>query len=384
METHNIAIEDISLDVCRGVGSRQTDGRGVVTLSIASALRGRGNKVDLLTRPGRKLHSYWASRVKLRYVEGRTLPDFMTDGTPYDFLLVNHRSVANRLGNISVVYQPHEIELLRLERTGVEDKPAIERQKELMRRSDKVLVPSREIFDWLDSHEIVSPERLLLAPHGIDTGIFRQRDRKKARRAVGIGQNVPLALFVGVIEKRKGLHVLMKAFDKLPDHIHLWIVGGLKKGANTSDLELFKSLTKWTGLPRFSGRVKLLGTVPWLELPNYYSAADVVVLPALMEPFGLPTCEAIACGTPVVGSNIDGFRELVPPDEHDLLVKPDDAAALAWALTKSLSDQKWQAAERKSARAAHAASFTWDRVAITLETVAREMRAKARIEAQAV
>jgi len=375
MQAHVIAVEDLGLDLCHLAGGKHTDGRSVVALSVASALTKRGHQVDLLVPAGRRLHPFWASSIRVRHVQDNRIPGCTRAGRPYDACLVNHWSVADRVSDVPIVYQLHEIESLREERTGQTNRQAVEMQACLLRQASAVLVASRWMRAWMLDRYVLESERVRIAPHGIDATVFKPYGRDEARRMLGVDKKRRVILYVGPVEIRKGLSTLMAAFERINhDDAQLWIAGGVPANAASFDRAVSDALIGWAGQPGLSHRVRLLGATPWLELPLYYSAADLVALPSLMEPFGLPTLETIACGTPVVGSSIDGFRELIRPEKDGLLVPPGDAAALAKAIHTVLENPRWHTNRLRHARVAHARTFTWDRAAITIEALIEDVR----------
>jgi glycosyltransferase involved in cell wall biosynthesis len=162
-------------------------------------------------------------------------------------------------------------------------------------------------------------------------------------------------LCVGLIEPRKNIPTLLHAFAQItaqfPDQ-RLVLVG--RRGWMVETLEQqIASL----GL---AGKVIFPGYVAQTDLPMVYNLADICVYPSLYEGFGLPVLEALACGTPVITSNVSSMPEIVGP--AGLLLPPTDSQALAAALQRLLSDP----AERQRLAAqgpARAARFTWQRTA---------------------
>jgi glycosyltransferase involved in cell wall biosynthesis len=102
------------------------------------------------------------------------------------------------------------------------------------------------------------------------------------------------------------------------------------------------------------------------DLPVYYAAADVCVVPSHYEPFGLVTIEAMACGTPVVGSDVGGLQFTVVPEETGLLAPPKDEAAFAAALDRILLNPEWRNQLGQAARKRVETKFSWDGVATQL------------------
>jgi len=172
-------------------------------------------------------------------------------------------------------------------------------------------------------------------------------------------------LYVGTIEPRKNLTVLLEAFSNLQSaicNLHLVFVG--KKGWL---YEGFFHRLRELGL---EDRVIFTGYVPDEDLPAIYSAADLFVFPSLYEGFGLPVLEAMACGTPVVCSNTSSLPEVA--GDAALLVDPTDVRALAGAMERALRDEILWATLRAMGME-KARQFTWEEAAQKTLTVYRRV-----------
>ncbi len=120
-------------------------------------------------------------------------------------------------------------------------------------------------------------------------------------------------------------------------------------------------------------RVRFEGQIAQDDLPLWYNACAVFAYPSLYEGFGMPVLEAMACGAPVVASNVTSLPEVV--GDAGLMVAPTDAAGLAQALKRVLSDDALRADLSRRARE-RAARFTWRRTAeLTMETYRRALQA---------
>jgi phosphatidylinositol alpha-mannosyltransferase len=163
-------------------------------------------------------------------------------------------------------------------------------------------------------------------------------------------------LFLGRLEKRKGLPYLLEAFAllkaRMPD-TRLIIVGG-----DGGMREVCESFVRRSRLKD----VVFTGYAPDDDLPRYYRTADVFCAPNTgNESFGLILLEAMAAGTPVVASSIEGFACVVAHDEEGLLVPPRDSAALAEALLQLLNDPD-RRQEMGRAAQAKAEGFGWEKI----------------------
>jgi phosphatidyl-myo-inositol alpha-mannosyltransferase len=138
----------------------------------------------------------------------------------------------------------------------------------------------------------------------------------------------PTIFFLGRHEERKGLSVLLRAFRSLPDDVRLWIGGD---GADSAQLRAES---------RDDARISWLGRISDVEKFARLGGASVLCAPSLHgESFGVVLIEAMAAGTPVVASAIDGYRNVATDGLDALLVPPGDVDALATALGKVLADQ---------------------------------------------
>ncbi len=177
------------------------------------------------------------------------------------------------------------------------------------------------------------------------------------------GEREPIVLFVGSLVRQKGVDVLLRAFRRVKERIpkaRLVIVGD---GQQRAKLE---KMCKKMGLKD----VHFEGTKS--ELSGYYSKAKVLALPSRAEGFGLVALEAMAHGTPVVASEVGGIPEVVADGETGFLVKPEDADALAEALTEVLRNRKlWERLSSASRR--RAAEFSWDAAAEGYRQIYREL-----------
>ena len=199
-------------------------------------------------------------------------------------------------------------------------------------------------------------------PNGIDYGRFST----PGPRPPHLDDDRPTILFVGRLESRKGIPVLLRAFKRVKRSIpaaRLVIVGtgGLR--------DEYMRLAARMGLED----VRFEGYVTPEELPAYYQRADVFCAPSTVnESFGITLAEAMAAGAPLVATTIEGFSTLGEHEVTGLLVPPRDDAGLAQALERMLSDKPLRE------RLAHAAqerarNFSWDRIAERLLAYYREI-----------
>jgi phosphatidylinositol alpha-mannosyltransferase len=186
---------------------------------------------------------------------------------------------------------------------------------------------SKPALDFVSRH---LPGDYVIIPNGIDTEHFSPHGPYREELAHG----KPNVLFVGRLEKRKGLDYLLNACAKAKRHFpdfRLVVVG-----PGTRLLPGYRKLVKDLRLTD----VVFAGFVPSAELPQYYRSADIFCAPATGgESFGIVLLEAMACGKPVVATHIDGYASVLAHGDEGLLVPPRDEESLAHALLSLLNDK---------------------------------------------
>jgi glycosyltransferase involved in cell wall biosynthesis len=181
--------------------------------------------------------------------------------------------------------------------------------------------------------------------NGVDLVRFTPESRAAARQRLGLNVPGPCLLSVGHLVERKGHHLAIEALAHLPG-VHLLVAGsGPEQGA-------LKALASRLGV---ADRVHWAGVVPQTELKWWYSAADALALCSSREGWANVLLEAMACGTPVIATNIWGTPDVVNTPAAGLLMQNRDAASLARAWNQLMS-----ALPTREATRAHAETFSWD------------------------
>jgi len=221
----------------------------------------------------------------------------------------------------------------------------------------------------------IPSRRIVKIPGGADTDRFHpSADRTAVRNSLGFPAGRPLLFTLRNLEARMGLDTLIQSMAILRQHAPeiLLLIGGA--GSLREDLV---SLTASLDL---NNHVRFLGFVPDDQLPLYYQVADFFILPTReLEGFGLVTVEALACGTPVLGTPIGGTPEILRPLRSDLLFSGTEPDALAHLIlehhNRSCSDPTGYQDLRHSCRRHALERYAWPPLVNALEQVFLEATA---------
>ena len=207
----------------------------------------------------------------------------------------------------------------------------------------------------------VSPQKIDVAVPGVDPAFAPlPRDQVEAFRArTGLPQR--FLLFLGTLEPRKNLPLLLRAYAQLPAADRAAVPLVLAGGRGWMFDEVFATIEA-CGLEQ---QVILPGYVSAEDLRLWYNAAETFVYPSVFEGFGLPVVEALACGTPALVSDASSLPEAA--GDAGVCLPPDDVDAWTDALARAIHDPTWRA-EAGARGIAHAARFTWE--ATAAQTVA--------------
>jgi glycosyltransferase involved in cell wall biosynthesis len=190
----------------------------------------------------------------------------------------------------------------------------------------------------------VAPERVTVLRNGVDLDMFQPPEDRAALRT-RLGMNAVTLLSVGHLIERKGHDIVIRALTELPD-VKLLMAGD---GPEENHL---RKLAQSLGL---DSRVEFLGAIKHDKLRDYYGAADILVLASSREGWANVLLEAMACGTPVVASNVWGTPEVVSNPDAGVLMRERTPGALAAAVRALLASPPSRPRTRQ-----YAERFSWD------------------------
>ncbi|MEG4074101.1 glycosyltransferase family 1 protein [Microcoleus sp. Pol14C2] len=245
-------------------------------------------------------------------------------------------------------------------------KTRLQVEKTLLETADRVVATSPQEKEHMRSL-VSSKGNIDIIPCGTDTERFGSIARSTARRHLGIAPETKVVLYVGRFDPRKGIETLVRAvsLSAVPKaDLKLIIGGGWREGeSDGKERDRIGSIVEELGM---SDITSFPGALSRDILPAYYAAADVCVVPSHYEPFGLVAIEAMACGTPVVASDVGGLKYTVVPQETGLLAPPKNEAAFADAIDRLLVDSVWRQQLGHTAHQHVETYFSWDGIASQL------------------
>lgn len=250
-------------------------------------------------------------------------------------------------------------------------------EERVIRHADRILAPTPEEAGQLVAMYDADPERIRVVPPGVNHSIFFPRNRQAAASRLHLS-GARLLLFVGRLQAHKGpdiaIGAVADAVARDPDtmrDVMLAVVGGPSGGGGGPELGRLIDLASALGV---QDRVMFFPPQSQLRLADFYSAAEVVLMPSRSESFGLVALEAQACGTPIVAAPAGGLRYVVSDGRTGFLVPGHEPGGYAERILELLRDPG--EARRMGERGmVHALRFSWDATAAEVLSVYRELLA---------
>jgi D-inositol-3-phosphate glycosyltransferase len=403
-------------DPAAEIGKDAAGGQNVYVRQVGEALAKLGWQVDMFTRKSSPYdativqHSPHCRTIRLTagpesYIPRDELFQYMPafvaafqkfqqkEGISYPLAHTNYWMSGwvgmelQRRQNIQLIHTYHSLGAVKYQ--AVNEIPAIAQtrlavEKQILEQAHSVVATSPQESDDLEA--LVSKiGNIDIIPCGTDVSTFRPISKSEARKQLGISAKEKVVLYVGRFDKRKGIETLIRATGELrtqleqgeeidPQHLKLLVVGG--SDPNEADGVERRRIEEIVTELDLTATTDFVGMVGHDRLALYYTAADVCVIPSHYEPFGLVAIEAMACGTPVVASEVGGLKFTVISEETGLLVPPHDVSKFAHAIGRILTDDIWARKIRKQASARVHQNFSWTGVAIQLSDLYRRLLAQ--------
>lgn len=229
------------------------------------------------------------------------------------------------------------------------------RMAEALRAAARVIAVSEPLRDF--AIELgVDPKRAVVIPNGIDSAVFHPRSRSAERGRLGMDDSELHILSAGYLIERKGHHRIVETLAELQRDgrpVRLWIIGD-----PGSEGDFAAEIRRRVSQCGVQANVTFVPAVPAEELACYMSACDLFCLATNREGWPNVVNEALACGAPVVATNVGGVPAMIPDSGFGLIVPPGDKAALTAALAQALS-MEWD----RDGISRQGLSRTWEQVA---------------------
>ncbi|MFC1944778.1 glycosyltransferase [Chloroflexota bacterium] len=389
--TDQLKIAMLSVHSCSmaKLGGKDTGGMSVYIRELARELGRRGHSVDIYTRAydplddqivelgkGTRLIHLRAGELEdiHKLVVYSHLDDFACNvenfrkrnGLEYD-LIHSHYWLSGWVGrqiqcwwNIPHITMFHTLGAVKNAIGIGEDDPElrIQTEKELAWNCHRIVAATEKEKEELVSYYHARPEIISVIPCGVNLGLFQPVDKAMARQQLGFDDG-SIVLFVGRIDPLKGIDKLLVAMTYLRKRlrVHLVVVGGDEQ--SQPEMERLQKLAEELHI---QDSVTFVGMIRHEELPLYYSAADVCVIPSYYESFGLVALESLACGTPIVATKVGGMERLLSQGKTGGVVTDNAPFRLADKIAELLSKPSTDAETATAARAA-VAGFSWSNIA---------------------
>jgi D-inositol-3-phosphate glycosyltransferase len=286
-------------------------------------------------------------------------------------------------GGIPIVHMYHTLGEMKNRVARSEDERAgadrLNGERQVLRRVNRVIVATLAELTQLRFLYKADASKLTVIPPGVDKGHFYPIPADEAKQFIGLRPENRMILFVGRIEPLKGVDTLIKAMSCLDmsltnreQPVHLAIIGG-EPDVDPNDMsEEMMRLQKMCDDLCMGNMVLFLGKRAQDTLPYYYSAAEVLVMPSLYESFGMVALEAMACGTPVIASEVGGLGYLVQDGVTGYTIPDSDPGMLCEKLSKLLGDNELRTTMGNRA-ADYATEYAWDKIVSAIVKVYDEV-----------
>ena len=214
----------------------------------------------------------------------------------------------------------------------------IRAEREIAVEADRLIASTDDEREDLVELYGADRDRIAVVAPGIDLATFFPMPKEEAQRKIGFPDQ-RLLLFVGRLERLKGVETILRAMalaaDRRHQDVRLLVLGEDSRDAEQSEKDRLRGLAAELGI---ADRVEFLGSVAHHELPYFYAAAEACLMPSYSESFGLVGLEAQACGCAVIASNVSGLASVVREGVTGYLVDGHNPAEWADRILRLLND----------------------------------------------
>ncbi len=387
------------------LGGVDTGGQNVYVAQLAKHLADKGHTVDIYTRKEDIVMENvveWMPNIRVIHIQAgpvRPVPkeellDFMPEfdermqdfihyeKLQYDLIHANFfmsgliaMSLKLKMGTPFVITF-HALGHVRKLYQKEDDKFPEERldiEALICQEADQIIAECPQDRDDLIEYYHANPDKIVIVPCGFSQTEFYPVNKTIARKILRIDPDETILLQLGRMVPRKGIDNVIRSVaalrKKSVKKIKVLIVGGNKENMAESSCPEYKRLSDLAESLGIADRVQFAGKKGREHLKFYYAAADIFITTPWYEPFGITPLEAMACGTPVIGSNVGGIKYSVVDGVTGALVPPDNAGALASKINELISNELVLNQMGQNALRHVNENFTWKKVAAEIEQV---------------
>jgi D-inositol-3-phosphate glycosyltransferase len=337
-------------------GGKDTGGMNVYVNELAISLGKQGHSVDVFTRlqnNRRKRVIQIGENARVVHIQAgpekldklaifNYLPEFTSNledfrngnKLEYDVIFSHYwlsgvsGTTLQQIWHVPHLVMFHTLGIIKNSVGSGENEPQlrIESEKSLVNQCDRIVASTEHEKEFLLNEYDIDPEKVTVVPCGVNLERFKPKDKTEAQRKIGLKEIERVVLFVGRIERIKAIDRLIVAVSlvkNVPD-IKLLVVGGDRNSHD--EVRRLKAWASGLGIEKI---VHFRDSVPQSKLSDYYSAADVLVLPSYAESFGMVALEALACGTPVIANNVGDLKNIIRQGETGYVVENNMPGILA-------------------------------------------------------
>ena len=389
IERLNIAMISIHSCPLGVLGGRDTGGMNVYVRELAREMAKRGHTIDIYTKAHQPEHGpsiNLGQNVRLIHLETGADED-MPKLAIYDYiqslacsaegfrkynlmeydLIHSHYWLSGLIGKQlqALWHIPHAVMFHTLgaakNSIGIganEPELRIKGEQEVIDSCHRIIASTAKEKEYLIKHYGASQDKIAVIPCGVNLDLFKPVDKETARKELGMDHQ-KVILFVGRIDPLKGLEHLLGALTYMDGEKPplLMIVGGDEH--SQGQVQLLQSMAKDLRIEKW---VSFIGSVAQDRLPLFYSAADICAIPSYYESFGMVALESLACGTPIVASDVGGMRYMVSQDEMGRIASDNSSRHLAGAISELLIRAEGNERHIKTRRA-RMTEFSWAAIA---------------------
>ncbi|MCZ2126207.1 MAG: glycosyltransferase [Anaerolineales bacterium] len=402
------------------LGGKDTGGMNVYVRDLARELGRQGVHVDVFTRSQDEhvphvIHELGYGNRVVHIAAGpeeplskgeitKYIPDFAegirqfaeAKGVQYDVIHSHYwmsglaaERLSDAWGGTPIVHMFHTLGEMKNRVARSEDEKADETrlngERQVLRRASRVIVATLAEMTQLRFLYRADADKMIVIPPGVDTEHFYPIAADEAKQFIGLHPESRMILFVGRIEPLKGVDTLIQAMSCLgvetlcePRPVHLAIIGGEPDAHPQEMSQEMARLQKMCDDLCMGNMVVFLGKRAQNTLPYYYSAAEILVMPSLYESFGMVALEAMACGTPVIASEVGGLGYLVQDGVTGFTIPDSAPETLCQKLSLLLGNSELRDEMGRKA-AEYAKDYAWEKVAASVIDVYREVSPAAAI-----